>query len=100
MLQILFFLSLLALTLAKLPTENLPSDTPLRIGIKHRPESCEKKTKNGDRIFMNYRGRLVDGKEFDNSYDRGKPLDFVLGSGQVIKGWDQGLVNMVSVWLY
>lgn len=40
---------------------------------------------------MHYRGTLAaDGKEFDASYNRGKPLDFHVGKGQVIKGWDQG----------
>merc|ERR1712176_1631168 len=44
---------------------------------------------------MHYRGTLhQDGSEFDNSYDRGEPLSFTLGSGQVIKGWDQGLLGM------
>merc|ERR1719238_1465437 len=44
---------------------------------------------------MHYRGTLhEDGSEFDSSYDRGEPLSFTLGSGQVIKGWDQGLLGM------
>ena len=43
---------------------------------------------------MHYRGTLEDGTEFDASYNRNQPLSFTLGSGQVIKGWDQGLQNM------
>merc|ERR1712029_1056560 len=44
---------------------------------------------------MHYRGTLhQDGSEFDSSYERGEPLSFTLGSGQVIKGWDQGLLGM------
>lgn len=44
---------------------------------------------------MHYRGTLAaDGKEFDASYNRGQPLDFHVGKGQVIKGWDQGLLDM------
>ncbi|PNF31715.1 Peptidyl-prolyl cis-trans isomerase FKBP2 [Cryptotermes secundus] len=39
-------------------------------------------------------GTLEDGTEFDSSYNRGEPLTFTLGSGQVIKGWDQGLMGM------
>ncbi|KAJ9592136.1 hypothetical protein L9F63_001364 [Diploptera punctata] len=43
---------------------------------------------------MHYVGTLEDGAEFDNSYSRGQPLTFTLGSGQVIRGWDQGLMGM------
>jgi FKBP-type peptidyl-prolyl cis-trans isomerase len=49
----------------------------------------------GDMLFVNYRGRLENGKEFDSSYNRGQPFKLgKLGSGQVIKGWDEGLVGM------
>ena len=40
-----------------------------------------------------FQGKLEDGTEFDSSYPRGEPLTFTLGSGQVIKGWDQGLIG-------
>lgn len=44
---------------------------------------------------MHYRGTLQDtGVEFDASYNRNQPLNFKLGSGQVIKGWDEGLQGM------
>ena len=43
---------------------------------------------------MHYRGTLTDGTKFDASYDRGQPLNFTVGSGQVIKGWDEGLLGM------
>ncbi|MEO8877796.1 MAG: FKBP-type peptidyl-prolyl cis-trans isomerase [Polyangiaceae bacterium] len=48
--------------------------------------------KPGDQVFVNYIGKLTDGKEFDRS--KGKPFSFKLGAGNVIKGWDQGLVGM------
>lgn len=64
----------------------------LKIGIKKRVENCENKTRKGDIIHMNYVGTLLDGTEFDRSRDQ--PLSFTLGSGQVIKGWDQGLLGM------
>lgn len=44
---------------------------------------------------MHYRGTLqADGTEFDASYNRDKPLTFTVGQGQVIKGWDEGLLGM------
>ncbi|XP_071834118.1 uncharacterized protein [Apostichopus japonicus] len=55
---------------------------------------CTRKTKNGDTISMHYKGMLTDGTKFDSSYDRGDPLTFKLGTGRVIKGWDQGLTEM------
>lgn len=48
----------------------------------------------GDNIDVHYRGTLTDGTKFDASYDRGQPLNFTVGSGQVIKGWDEGLLGM------
>src|SRR4051794_22965921 len=52
--------------------------------------------KTGDKISVRYVGTLYDnGKEFDSSWKRGKaPFDVTLGQGQVIQGWDQGLVGM------
>ncbi|KAF2641738.1 hypothetical protein P280DRAFT_448945 [Massarina eburnea CBS 473.64] len=56
---------------------------------------CTRKTKAGDKVDVHYRGTLEkDGSEFDASYNRGSPLDFKVGTGQVIKGWDQGLLDM------
>lgn len=59
------------------------------------PVRCSRRTHNGDRVSVHYRGTLQsDGSEFDASYNRGDPFSFVLGKGQVIKGWDQGLLDM------
>ncbi|KAI9807833.1 MAG: Peptidyl-prolyl cis-trans isomerase fpr2 [Sarcosagium campestre] len=56
---------------------------------------CERKTERGDTIDVHYRGTLAsDGSEFDASYNRGEPLTFQVGKGQVIKGWDDNLLDM------
>ncbi len=50
---------------------------------------------SGNTVTVNYVGRLQDGTQFDSSYDTGRgPFTFRLGAGQVIAGWDQGLVGM------
>lgn len=51
--------------------------------------------KAGQTASMRYTGTLLDGTKFDSSYDRGQaPFDFVLGQGQVIQGWDEGVATM------
>lgn len=53
-----------------------------------------KKAKAGKRVKMLYRGRLTNGKVFDECKDRHKPFVFRLGVGEVIKGWDLGIADM------
>jgi FKBP-type peptidyl-prolyl cis-trans isomerase len=48
----------------------------------------------GKTVSVHYTGRLQNGKVFDSSYNRGTPLDFPLGVGRVIKGWDEGISLM------
>jgi len=48
----------------------------------------------GQMVTVNYTGWLDNGTKFDSSLDAGKPFTFVLGRGQVIKGWDEGLATM------
>lgn len=64
------------------------------LGIELLQDGTGQRTKRGDTIFVHYTGTLANGKKFDSSRDRGDPLKFTVGAGQVITGWDEGLLNM------
>ncbi|MFH0801152.1 MAG: FKBP-type peptidyl-prolyl cis-trans isomerase [bacterium] len=48
----------------------------------------------GDIVRVHYTGWLLGGRKFDSSVDEGKPFEFTLGAGRVIKGWDEGISTM------
>jgi len=70
------------------------AEDELKIEVVERPEICRPTSKSGQKLSMLYRGTLTNGKEFDSNSDRSNPFSFTVGAGQVIKGWDQGLLDM------
>ncbi|KAJ8320760.1 hypothetical protein KUTeg_002347 [Tegillarca granosa] len=69
----------------------------LKVEVLKEPlGSCERKSKKSDLITLHYVGYFENGTKFDSSVDKqeAKPFSFQLGIGQVIKGWEQGLLDM------
>lgn len=75
---------------AQAPTTTTPTD----LKIEDIKEGTGPAVKSGDTVKIHYTGTLQDGTKFDSSYDRGEPFETQIGVGQVIKGWDEGVVGM------
>jgi len=75
-----------------LPGQEIVLDSGLRM-IEHVKGKGDT-PKQGQTVFVHYKGMLETGKQFDSSHDRGQPFSFPLGMGRVIKGWDQALATM------
>jgi peptidylprolyl isomerase len=68
---------------------------PAKLVKKDIAKGHGKKAKSGDTVTVQYYGALYqNGSEFDASWDRNQPFSFPLGAGQVIPGWDKGVVGM------
>ena len=82
--------------LKKKPRVDVPKgDPPSKLVTEDIVKGKGKAAKKGDNVEMQYVGVLYDGGEqFDASWDNGQPFPFELGAGNVIKGWDQGIVGM------
>jgi peptidylprolyl isomerase len=78
------------------PRVDVPEgDPPTKLVKEDIVKGKGKAARKGDNVEMQYVGVLYDGgTEFDASWNSGEPFAFELGGGQVIKGWDQGIVGM------
>lgn len=74
--------------------KNGGSVAPSGLGTKDEVVGTGAEAVAGKMVTVNYTGTLSDGKKFDSSYDHGQPFSFVLGAGQVIQGWDEGVAGM------
>jgi FKBP-type peptidyl-prolyl cis-trans isomerase len=68
--------------------------TPSGLKIEEIAIGAGTLAENGRTVAVHYTGRLTDQTKFDSSVDRGTPIEFTLGTGQVIRGWDEGLAGM------
>ena len=84
-----------AATTPQKPEVKLPSKLPTELVVTDLTEGTGAAAVNGDTVVVNYVGvRSADGTEFDNSYDKGRSFPVTLGAGQVIEGWDKGLLGI------
>ena len=74
------------------PTDTTTTDSGLQIKEIECGEGEE--AQKGDTLEVHYEGRLEDGTKFDASRDHGSTFEFQVGAGQVIQGWDEGLIGM------
>ena len=76
--------------------ENYPKATSTESGLYFISEKkgSGKKPVAGQKVKVHYTGKFLDGTTFDSSVDRGQPFEFILGQGQVIPGWDEGIAMM------
>ncbi len=69
----------------------------LESGIRYivREQGSGKKPEQGDQVLIHFMGYLLDGTQFDSSYDRNEPHEFTLGARSVIPGWEQSVAEML-----
>lgn len=94
---LLVFLPLMAFgqnTSKPSPVEGTPVKTSDGLTYWDLVVGTGKTATRGSIVKVHYTGWLLDGKKFDSSVDRGNPLQFTLGRGEVIKGWDEGVAGM------
>lgn len=86
------------LSVTPLPTSTpTPTAMPMettKLGIEDLTVGAGAEATNSAQVTVNYIGTLSNGQKFDSSYDHNQPFSFQLGTGQVIKGWDMGVLGM------
>ena len=75
-------------------TEEKKEEPKPELKIETMEQGQGQEVKSGNVISVHYTGYLENGTKFDSSVDRGTPFEFQIGMGQVIKGWEQGLIGM------
>lgn len=88
---------LLCVLLALLCTSSIAKKKAKGVTIitESKPDDCKEFAEKGDTLLVHYTGALESGQVFDSSRAKGRePFSLVLGSGQVIKGWEEGLLGM------
>jgi len=78
------------------PAESQPlPPPPTKLEVEDKSPGEGREAKEGDTVHVQYTGTLMNGKKFDSSEDHGgDPFKFTLGKGEVIKGWDEGVLGM------
>jgi FKBP-type peptidyl-prolyl cis-trans isomerase len=79
----------LAKDMRKLTEGSIITESGLAYFMITKGEGVQAKT--GQTVSVHYKGTLIDGTKFDSSYDRNEPIEFPLGKGKVIRGWDEGI---------
>lgn len=78
--------------LDRLPAETVTTPSGLKYVDLRSGEGASPRF--GQKAVVHYTGWLTDGTKFDSSVDRGEPFEFLIGAGQVIQGWDEGVKTM------
>jgi len=101
--RITFLLFILFLAVSFLTTNAFSKEEKMSGDIQETPSGLKyiviepgegDKPEKGKKVKVHYTGKLEDGSVFDSSIKRGVPIEFTLGVGQVIKGWDEGIADM------